>query len=362
MSAASSKLSRKIETDQLLEHAAAFLFAVTAFVFAYLFFEVVILIFSAILTALLLSLVANPLEEHLKIQRWASVTAAAIVVIGVAGGAGYLFGTRLVTDIQDVLARMSAAQNSIRASLEGSDFGKMLLSQLGPSSISVTQLASSIFSISANLIAGLVVAIISGAYLAAQPSLYLDGFLTLFPRTKRAYAEETVAAVGNGLFRWLEGQFISMALVGILSALATWLIGLPSPFALGLIAGITEFIPYVGPIIAAIPALLVAATNGWSFVLWTAVAYIGIHLIEGNFVAPLIQRQLVYVPPAIMLLGIASIGTIFGAGAVLFAAPIVVVVFVLIKKLYVRDSLGEQTPLPGEETVIKEGSGSSKTT
>lgn len=185
----------------------------------------------------------------------------------------------------------------------------------------------------------------AGIYLAAQPSVYLDGFLMLFPEDKRPYAAETAEAVANGLYRWLEGQFISMLLIGLLSALATWLIGLPSPLALGLIAGLTEFIPYAGPVIASIPALLVAATKGPEPTLG---AYIAIHLSEGNIIAPLIQVQMVYIPPAIMLLGIAAMGIIFGIAAVLFAAPIVVVLFVLIKKLYVRETLGEETSLPGE--------------
>ena len=83
---------------------------------------------------------------------------------------------------------------------------------------------------------------------------------------------------------------MSMLLVGLLSAAATRAIGLPSPLALGLIAGITEFILYVGPVIAAIPAVLVAATQGTDQLLWTLATYLAIHTAEGNFIAPLIQR------------------------------------------------------------------------
>jgi predicted PurR-regulated permease PerM len=315
-----------------------------------LFFEVVILTFSAIMIAVLLSVFAAPLGRRLKIQRCAAVFISALFIFCITAATAYLFGTRLAIDIQVILSRMEAAQNSIRASLQSSEFGEIILSHLGAANIPITQIATSVFSISARLIAAIVVAVIAGIYLAAQPSLYLNGFLALFPRERRSNAEDTARAVGNGLYRWLEGQFISMLLVGLLSALATWAIGLPSPSALGLIAGITEFIPYVGPIIASIPALLVAATQSPNDVLWTIFAYITIHLTEGNLIEPLIQRQMVYVPPAIMLLGIASISIVFGTVAIIFAAPIVVVVFVLIKKLYVRDSLGEPTALPGENS------------
>jgi predicted PurR-regulated permease PerM len=119
--------------------------------------------------------------------------------------------------------------------------------------------------------------------------------------------------------------------------------------ALGVIAGVAEFIPYVGPILAAIPAVLVATTKGFDAVLWTIIAYIIIHQVEGNLLAPIIQRHMVLIPPAVGLLGIVAIGFAFGTVAVIFAAPIAVILFVLVKKLYIRDTLGEKTSIPGEE-------------
>jgi predicted PurR-regulated permease PerM len=125
---------------------------------------------------------------------------------------------------------------------------------------------------------------------------------------------------------------------------------LPSPLALGVIAGLAEFVPYVGPIVAAIPAILVATTQGPSAVLWTAIAYLMIHQIEGNLVAPLIQRQLIFIPPAVMLFAIITVLFVFGDFSVIFAGPIAVIIFVAVNKLYVRDRLHENTVLPGEDT------------
>ena len=142
----------------------------------------------------------------------------------------------------------------------------------------------------------------------------------------------------------LLGQLIEMVLIGALSMIAVWMIGVPSPLALGLIAGIGEFIPYVGPLLAAIPALLVALTKSPEATLWTAVAYLIIHQIEGNIVAPLIQHRMVSIPPAVMLLGIVAITYLFGRPQSIFAAPIVVI-FAGVSLLYVRDTLGEKTAL-----------------
>jgi predicted PurR-regulated permease PerM len=139
-----------------------------------------------------------------------------------------------------------------------------------------------------------------------------------------------------------------MCLIGVLSAAAVWLIGLPSPLALGAIAGLAEFIPYLGPVMASIPAILVAVTSGYDAALWTIVAYLVIHQIEGNVIVPMVQRRLVFIPPAVLLLSIVAVTEIYGAIGIIFAAPITVIAFVAIKKLYVRDGLGQPTELPGE--------------
>jgi predicted PurR-regulated permease PerM len=104
-------------------------------------------------------------------------------------------------------------------------------------------------------------------------------------------------------------------------------------------------VPYLGPFLAAIPALLVAVTKSPNAVLWTAVAYLLIHQIEGNLIAPIIQRRMVLIPPAVMLLGIAAMSYVFGVVAIIFAGPIVVVIFTAVSLLYVRDTLGEETAL-----------------
>ena len=161
--------------------------------------------------------------------------------------------------------------------------------------------------------------------------------------------DETIVDIGRALRLWLLGQAIQMALIAALTTVAVWIIGLPSPLALGAIAGLAEFIPYLGPILASIPAVLVAITSGFFPALWTIVAYLIIHQIEGNLIVPIVQRKLVFVPPAVLLLSIVAVTEIYGTIGIIFAAPITVIIFVAVKKLYVRDSLGQPTELPGEK-------------
>jgi predicted PurR-regulated permease PerM len=315
----------------------------------WLLFDVVLVLVGSILICVLLQLVSEPFTRW-KLPRALALAISGLIIFGAFGGAGYLFGTQIGSELQDVVSRADTAIRDITASMQQSDFGKMLLSHLAGGNLSVTAFVSSAFSVSTTLVGGAVITVIAGFYFAAEPDVYRSGLGRFFPRRLRAEVYETTGDIAAALRLWLIGQLIEMLVIGIVSAFAVWQIGLQSPLALGVIAGMAEFIPYVGPIIASVPAVLVATTDGLHAVLWTIAAYLLIHQLEGEILAPLIQRRMVYIPPALMLLGIITISSAFGAAAIIFAAPIVVIVFVAINKLYLREALGEPVSLPGEQS------------
>jgi predicted PurR-regulated permease PerM len=306
---------------------------------------VILMAFGAIILAMLVRLGAKPFMRWLSVPEPFALVISGLVILIVIGGTGYLFGSRISGEFQDVAQRVVSGSTNIESYLKGSEFGNFLLNHVSGSDVSVTGIVSSFLKMSTSFLEALVIMVISAAYLAAQPGHYRDGFIWLFPPRAHRRAAEIIDGVGEALRLWLLGQLIEMILIGALSTLAVWIIGVPSPLALGLIAGVGEFIPYLGPLLAAIPALLVAITKSPEATLWTAIAYLVIHQIEGNLVAPLIQRRMVLIPPAVMLLGIVSITYLFGAVAIIFAAPIVVVIFAAVSLLYVRDTLGEKTAL-----------------
>jgi predicted PurR-regulated permease PerM len=145
--------------------------------------------------------------------------------------------------------------------------------------------------------------------------------------------------VETTLRRWLFGQLILMLIVGAMTVIALIVIGIPDPVALALIAGIAEIVPYIGPFISAVPALLVAFTLGLWPALWTGAVYLVVHMIEGYLAAPLVERRFVTIPPALILLGLVAAEVIFGTAGVILAAPLTAVVFVLVKMHYVDDPL-----------------------
>lgn len=201
MKSIARKRSTEAQPQSFLTKAYAPFLILTLLISLYLFFEVFVLVFNAVLIAVLLRMIARPFKERLRLSNWAALSLAGLLLLGVAGGSGYLFGTRLAFDIQDILARMELAQHDIRAQLESSPLGNLVLSRLGTVGIPVTQIIASIFSISASVIAGIVLSVIAGVYLAAEPSLYLQRSIFPIPMQRSAEASTSPPLARTGCWR-----------------------------------------------------------------------------------------------------------------------------------------------------------------
>jgi predicted PurR-regulated permease PerM len=164
-------------------------------------------------------------------------------------------------------------------------------------------------------------------------------------------AEDSVAAAlddaSRGLSGWMVGQAVSSLVVAALTWGGLTLLGVPASGGLGLIAGLLDVIPMIGPIIAGVPAVLLAFTVSPATALWT----IGllVQQLQGNFLQPMIQKQAVDVPPAVLLFAVVAAGLLFGFLGVLLAAPLTVVVYVLVQRIYVRTLLGKEIKVAGQD-------------
>jgi predicted PurR-regulated permease PerM len=183
--------------------------------------------------------------------------------------------------------------------------------------------------------------------MAAQPRPYVDGFLFLVPRPRRKRAREVISEIGNVLRRWLVGQSLLAAGVALLTGVGLLLIGAPFAVTLALFAGLMEFVPYIGPFVAAIPAILVGFAEGPELALKIALLFLAIQMIESYLLAPLIQHKAVYLPPAAILFAQVLMGAIIGALGVAVATPLAAVVMVAVSMLYVEDALGDKGVKPG---------------
>jgi len=330
--------------------ALALLFVVLALL-AYALAQVLLLIFGAALIAIVLRALAVPIRRWLHLPDRVAVGLALLVVIALIGLTAMLFGTSITQDLAALQSQLGAGWAWLQARLAESALGARLLDSLRDATPSAGDVASRFGSFVGTLgsaLANLIIALFAGVYLALAPGLYVEGIALLFPRERHDQLIAAMRNAGRALRLWLVGQLVAMLLVGVLTAIGLWLVGVPSALALGLIAGITEFIPFVGPVAAAIPGLLIALTVSPETVLYALAVYLVVQQVEGNLITPLIVRRTVSIPPALTLLGVLAAGVLFGPLGVLLAAPLVVVAFVLVKRLYVRETLGHRVAIPGE--------------
>jgi predicted PurR-regulated permease PerM len=187
-----------------------------------------------------------------------------------------------------------------------------------------------------------IVIVCLGLFFAGAPSAYREGVLILVPIAARARVREVMDEMGQVLRSWLLGQLVRSAIVAVVLAVTLHLLGLPGAPLLGLQAGVANFIPYLGPLIAALPIALVAMPLGLSTLAWVLVIYFAIQTIEGFVIAPLIQKGSVNVAPAWTLFAIVIFGALFGALGVALAAPLLAVGRIAVLRFYVEDWLKDR--------------------
>jgi predicted PurR-regulated permease PerM len=188
-----------------------------------------------------------------------------------------------------------------------------------------------------------IVIVCLGLFFAGNPAGYRDGALRLVPLGGRDRARGVLDEMGRMLRSWLLGQLARSIVVALVLWLALQMLGVPGAHLLGLQAGVANFVPYLGPLIAALPVALAAMPLGLPAVAWVMAIYFIIQTIEGFVVAPLIQKEAINVPPAWTLFAIVILGAMFGIMGVALAAPLVAVGRLALMRFYVEDWLGDRS-------------------
>lgn len=309
------------------------------------------LIFAAILLAALLDWFADGLMALVGCSRKLALTLASFISAILLIGFAVVFGSQVAGELSNVFQKLPEAINAAGEKIgmrEANSALEEALSGGGGGHSVLTRAASLGYTMIGGLV-DLALVLVGAIHLAVDPGLYRSGLMKMFPQNQHARILDAMNVTGAALRLWFTGQLVAMVVVGVIAGHAYWWIGLPSPLALGLIAGVTNFVPYLGPILGALPALVFALTMDLTTFAWTLGAILILQQIEGNVVTPIIQSRAVSLPPALALFSILVFGLLFGLTGVLLAAPATVAALVLVKKLWVRDALGERTHVPGED-------------
>ncbi|MEO6001749.1 MAG: AI-2E family transporter, partial [Opitutus sp.] len=298
--------------------------------------DVALLAFGGIVFAAVLRALAHVFVVHFRwSERW-SIVAVLVLLVILFGGLGWLFGAQLARQAEELRTQLPIAVATVQQRIEEWSGGRFKLSAFQPPSDTAKVVGNfaKVAGITAGVVGHGVVMFFVGLYLAFDPDVYVRGVVRLFPTNRRKQVGAALTAAGEALRKWLVGQLASMAVVGVLTGIGLAFAHVPLALALGVLAGLLDFIPVVGPVIAIIPGLILALSVDPKTALWAAVVYIAVQQLENHVIVPLAQRWSVNLPPAIAILAIVALGLLFGVMGVLFAMPLTVVLVVLVKKLY----------------------------
>lgn len=314
--------------------------------------EVVLLVILGVLAAIFLSVLANKISARTPIPRWGGLIIVGLLPLVVIGGGGWFFQAQVVNQSDQITQQFQETVEGFQEHpigqriVEQAPSAEEILNQTPGVFSQITGAASRVF----DVLTGILIIVFLAVYLSVKPELYVNGLVQLFPEDQRTGAREALHITGRSLWLWLLAQFAAMIAVGVMAWLGLMLLGVPMAPVLGLIAGILEFIPIVGPVIASIPAILVGLVESPAHALYVLLLFIVIEQVESALVTPLVQEQGPKLPPALTLLATVVFGILFGVLGLIVATPLMVVLFVLTKLLYVEGVLGSATNVPGRPT------------
>ncbi|SFP90285.1 AI-2E family transporter [Sphingomonas rubra] len=310
--------------------------------------DLLILVFGAILGATVIHALADLYARRFGARPRLALGLGMATVLAAIGFLVWLFGVAFRQQVNALVTALPGLIDQLAAWAGQSPVGAKVVDAVRAAYAGsrVAQDIGGLAEGAGEMLLNAILLLVGALFLAGDPDVYRRGLLLLVPPTYRPAVADALEDVGTVLRLWLRSSLILMTSMGVLVGVGLWLSGVPSAAALGLLAGLSEFIPYVGPTAAMIPALGLAAIQGTGPVVGTLATYAVMRLIQTNFITPYVQQRVISIPPAITVFAIIGIGVVFGIFGLFFSAALLVVFFTLVRSLYLRETLGEDIPRP----------------
>jgi predicted PurR-regulated permease PerM len=299
--------------------------------------EVPFVIFAGVLLALFVRMPSAWVASKTGLRYWVAAAVVWLAMLAATALVVWAVGPDIVEQVRLLSSRMPTTAHRILHRLQHPPswmrefFDPPSAASLRPEPSSVVSGATDVVVALTVLLGGVVVVFFIGLYGSLSPGSYTRAVVALAPRRQRPRVEGVMSDMADALGRWLVGRMVAMAFVGIFSGIGLWLLGVPLALALGIVAGLLTFVEYLGAVVSAVPAALLALTLGPLQVVWVMLLYLGVHIVEGYVLTPLIARQAVRFPPAYTLTAQLVFGGLFGVLGLTFATPLCVVFVILVK-------------------------------
>ena len=281
-----------------------------------------------------------------------------LLLLAAVAGFGMVAAPALSGQVDQLQEQLPTSVDALRTELSQTRWGQWIVDQgvlgqaeraVGDTGEVVRRGAAWLGSL-VTVLTALVFLLFTGLYLAVEPGLYRRGLLWLVPPRDRRRADHAMGQVGRTLTFWLGGQLVSMTIVGLLSGLGLWALGVPLPFVLATITALLTFIPNFGPVASVVPpALLAFGIEGriWSgpTLAGAVVAlYLLIQTLESYLITPMIQKKAVELPPALLIFAQLVMGLLIGLVGVAVAAPLVAALMTASRELLVVGDVNREHP------------------
>lgn len=306
-----------------------------------------LLVLLAVVFAVFFHGAARRLHEH---RGWGYRVCFGLVVLvflGVFAGAAAIVGPSLATQFRELNSMLPDTFGQLQERIMQDPYGERFvqalptMEELSKSGFTQVSGTSQWIGGALDAVSGVALLVALAIFLMIEPSLYRRGALSLVPAAHRERGEALFDELETQLYEWTRARFAAMLFVAVFNSLGLWLAGVPMALALGVISGLCTFVPFVGPIVAAVPGLALALVQGPVVALAALGVYVGAQALEGYVVTPWLQQQMAALPPAMMLLGQFAFGSIAGISGLVVAGPATLVLMSLVRVAFVEGMLGD---------------------
>jgi predicted PurR-regulated permease PerM len=319
--------------------------------------HLLLILFAGLLAAVVMDGLARAVHRRLPVPRKVALVTG--FVLAVTGLAAFFWwsGPRIAEQLDSLLNRIPEVVGNLAGRARSTDLGRDLLSRgagagpvaMLPSGRQVVGGVTGVFTSVVGAASSAAIVTFLGVYLAWDPDLYRSAVLRMAPEgERRDRLERMFETTSHTLRRWMVARLVSMSVVGVLTGAALAVAGVPLALALGLIAGVLAFVPFIGPILALLPAVLVGFGQSSRTALVVVLIYVGVQAVESYLITPVVEKEAVYLPPAFLIAAQVIMGTLFGLVGVFLATPIAVTGVVLVRTVYLGGVLDQDVePLTG---------------
>tara|TARA_R110002049_G_scaffold302713_2_gene496063 strand:+ start:4682 stop:5740 length:1059 start_codon:yes stop_codon:yes gene_type:complete len=310
-------------------------------------FKVILLIIASILFAVYFLGISNFIERKLKINKKVALIFTIVVTFGLGSLIVYKMAPNISKQLLELKVKLPEAIDKTNKAIAKNEALNFLAKPI-KQSINIGKkdeggYIKAFFSSVFGVLGDLYIIVFLGFFFIANSKSYTKGLTLLFPKYRRKRVKEILNNIGLTLRNWLLGKLLSMIIIGGLVAIGLSIIGVPQALTLGIITAVLAFIPNIGPLISLMPALLVSYSISNELALSTFIVYMGIQAVESNIITPLIHKQMIAMPMAMILIAQLVLGIFTGYLGLILAVPLVAIVLVIVKMAYIEDVLKDET-------------------